>query len=69
MGVAYQYGAIAGAEGRRRPEATRPHELWAYDFVHDRWASGEALKCLVGVDEHTRLCLAIEVGGRIASER
>lgn len=47
--------------------ATRPHEMWAYDFVHDRCANGEALKCLVIVDECTRLCLAIEVGGRVAS--
>jgi putative transposase len=47
--------------------ATRPHELWAYDFVHDRCTNGEALKCLVIVDEYTRLCLAIEVGSRIAS--
>jgi putative transposase len=51
----------------RPPAARRPHEMWADDVVHDRWANGEALKCLVIVDEYTRLCLAIEVGGRVAS--
>jgi putative transposase len=41
--------------------------MWAYDFVHDRCANGEALKCLVIMDEYTRLWLAIEVGSRVAS--
>jgi putative transposase len=53
----------------RLPEATRPHEMWAYDFVHDRCANGAALKCLAVVDEYTRLCLAIEVGSRINSRQ
>ena len=52
----------------RLPEATRPHEMWAYDFVHDRCANGAALQCLAVVDEYTRLCLAIEVGSRIDSQ-
>jgi putative transposase len=55
----------AGSPSPRPPEATRPHEIWAYDFVHDRCANGEALKCLIVVDEYTRMCLAIEVGGRL----
>jgi putative transposase len=53
----------------RLPEATRPHEMWAYDFVHDRCANGAALKCLAVGDEYTRLCLAIEVGSRIDSQQ
>lgn len=53
----------------RLPEATRSHEMWAYDFVYDRCANGEALKCLTVVDEYSRLCLAIEVDGRIDSGR
>jgi putative transposase len=53
----------------RRPEATRPHEMWAYDFVYDRCANGEALKCLAVVDEYTRLCLALVVGSRIDSSQ
>jgi putative transposase len=53
----------------RLPEATRPHEMWAYDFVHDRCANGAALKCLAVVDEYTRFCLALEVGSRINSQQ
>jgi putative transposase len=59
----------AGPPSPRPPEATRPHEIWAYDFVHDRCANGEALKCLIVVDEYTRMCLAIEVGGRLDARR
>jgi putative transposase len=59
----------SGLPSARLPEATRPHEMWAYDFVHHRCASGEGLKCLVVVDEYSRLCLAIGVGRRIASEQ
>jgi putative transposase len=55
----------AGPPALRPPEATSPHEIWAYDFVHDRCANGEALKCLIIMDEYTRMCLAIEVGGRL----
>jgi putative transposase len=43
--------------------ATRPHQTWAMDFVHDTCANGHALKCLTLVDEHTREALAIDVGG------
>jgi len=53
------------------PAALRPYQNWAVDFVHDRLASGRVIKCLVVVDEYSRLCLAIEVdfgisGGRVA---
>ncbi len=40
-----------GAPAARPLAATRPHEMWADAFVHDRCANGEALKCLVIVDE------------------
>jgi putative transposase len=53
----------------RPPEATGPHDIWAYDFVHDRCANGQPLKCLAVVDEYTRMCLAIEVGHRIDSRQ
>jgi putative transposase len=49
----------------RLPKASRPNEIWAYDFVYARCANGDALKCLVVVDEYSRMCLAIEVGGRV----
>jgi putative transposase len=62
---------------RRRPASSRPrptppqqrHHVWAYDFVFDRCANGQILKCLTVVDEYTRECLAIDVAGRIRSTR
>jgi putative transposase len=59
----------AGPPSPRPPEASTPHDIWAYDFVHDRCAHGEPLKCLAVVDEYTRRCLAIEVSHRIDSRR
>ena len=46
----------------RLPGAVTPNAVWTYDFIHDRLASGTALKLLCVLDEHTRECLAIEVG-------
>lgn len=46
-----------------------PNEVWSYDFVHDRCANGQTVKCLTVIDEHTRECLAIEVGTSIRSQR
>ncbi len=43
--------------------------MWAYDFVHDRCANGQKLKCLTIVDEWTHESLAIEVAGSIRSRR
>jgi putative transposase len=43
--------------------------VWAYDFVFDRCANGQQLKCLTVVDEWTRECLAIEVAGTIRSSQ
>ena len=65
---------------RRRPRRRRcgtdirlsgsvqPDGVWTYDFIHDRTASGTALKLLCVLDEHTRECLAIEVGRWIRSQ-
>ena len=46
----------------RLPGAVTPNSVWTYDFVHDRLANGTAIKLLCVLDEHTRECLAIEVG-------
>jgi putative transposase len=62
---------------RRRVAVSRPRPLppravnhvWAYDFVFDRCANGQTLKCLTIVDEWTRECLAIDVAGGIRSAR
>lgn len=58
--------------GRCRPRplpALGPNQVWAYDFVFDRGANGQQLKCLTMIDEYTRECLAIEVAGSIRSGR
>ena len=58
------------ASGRPRPQApTGANQVWAYDFVFDRCANGQQLKCLTVTDEWTREGLAIEVDGRIRSAR
>ncbi len=58
------------AAGRPRPlPPTAVNHVWAYDFVFDRCANGQTLKCLTIVDEWTRECLAIDVAGGIRSGR
>ncbi|HEY3325666.1 MAG TPA: IS3 family transposase [Novimethylophilus sp.] len=52
----------------RIPGATQPNNVWTYDFVHDRLADGGTLKMLCILDEHTRECLAIEVGNSLRSQ-
>ncbi len=54
---------------RRRVAASRPrptpptasNHVWALDFVFDRCANGQVLKCLTVVNEWTREALAIDV--------
>jgi putative transposase len=43
--------------------------VWSYDFVFDHCANGQRLKCLTITDEWTKEGLAIEVDGRIRSQR
>jgi putative transposase len=66
------------ATGRPRPHApTGANQVWSYDFVFDRCANGQQLKCLTVTDEWTKEGLAIEVvleacvphDGRIRSGR
>lgn len=58
------------ATARPRPRApTGANQVWSYDFVFDRCANGQQLKCLTVTDEWTREGLAIEVDGRIRSAR
>ena len=51
----------------RGPEATRPNEVWSYDFIHDRTEYGQRLKMLTVLDEYTRECLEIRVDKRMDS--
>ena len=58
------------ATGRPRPNApTGANQVWSYDFVFDACANGQQLKCLTVTDEWTKEGLAIEVDGRIRSNR
>ena len=58
------------ATGRPRPNApTGANQVWSYDFVFDWCANGQQLKCLTITDEWTKEGLAIEVDGRIRSNR
>ena len=55
---------------RPRPEApSGANQVWSYDFVFDRSANGQQLKCLTVTDEFTKEGLAIDVDGRIRSPR
>ena len=56
--------------GRPRPQAPAfANHVWAYDFVFDRCANDQQLKCLTVVDEYTCESLAIDVAGSIRSGR
>lgn len=48
------------ANGVTRRSASRPNEVWAWDFFHDRLADGRAVKWLACIDEYTRECLLLE---------
>ena len=53
--------------GCTRRRATRPNEVWSYDFVFDQTADGRRLKILPVVDEFTRECLVMLVGRRLTA--
>ncbi len=42
--------------------ALRRNDVWALDFVHDRYHDAEPLRCLTVKDEATGYCLAIKTG-------
>jgi len=47
------------AKGSQRRRASRPNEVWSWDFVFDTTSDGRTLKLLVVVDEFTRECLVL----------
>ena len=51
----------------RPKEATRPNEVWSYDFISDKTELGQKLKMLTVVDEFSRECLEIRVEKRMRS--
>jgi putative transposase len=58
----------ARGAGEARPQpATKPNEVWSFDFVHDQTIGGDKLKMLTVVDEYTRECLEIRVERKMDS--
>jgi putative transposase len=49
--------------------ATRPDEVWSYDFLESRTERGSKLRILTILDEYTRECLGIHVARSISSRR
>ena len=60
-------GASVNACHRRR--SLGKDDVWTWDFIHDRTSDGRPLKWLSIVDEHTRECLALEVGRGLNAQR
>jgi putative transposase len=50
-------------------KAIQPNHVWTYDFVLDAALNGDEIRCLTVVEEFTREALAIEVAGRIGSQK
>lgn len=55
------------ARKAERVRATRPREVWSYDFIHDRLENGVGLKMLTVLDEFTRECLGVLVARSITA--
>jgi transposase InsO family protein len=47
--------------------ASRPNQIWSYDFVASRTSDGRALRILNVVDEHTRVCIGSHVARSIGA--
>lgn len=52
----------------RSVEATRPNEVWCYDFMFKKTEYGERMKFLTMEDEFTKESLDIAVGRRMTSD-
>jgi putative transposase len=48
--------------------ALRRNDVWAWDFVHDRYHDAEPLRCLTVKDEATGYCLTIKTGRHLQHE-
>lgn len=60
-----RYGDSTGCLQR----ATRPNEVWGYDFLESRTDRGSKLRMLTILDEYTRECLIIYVARSISHAR
>ncbi|MCC6456905.1 MAG: IS3 family transposase, partial [Caldilineaceae bacterium] len=63
--VKRRYGDSTG----RLQRATRPNEVWSYDFLESRTERGGKLRMLTILDEYTRESLAIHVARSISSRQ
>jgi transposase InsO family protein len=54
-----------GTSTALRQRATRPNEVWSWDFVEDQTERGGKLRLLTLLDEYTRQCLALHVAWSI----
>jgi transposase InsO family protein len=57
------------ANGIDRRRATRPNDVWCWDFVEHSDHRGRPLRWLTLVDEFTRECLLLEVKRSMSGER
>jgi transposase InsO family protein len=48
-----------------KQKATRPNDVWSYDFLFDVTHKGQVLKIMPIIDEFTRCCLALVVATSI----
>jgi putative transposase len=63
--VKRRYGDSSGTLRR----ASRPNEVWSYDFLEGRSERGGKLRMLTVLDEYTRECLTIHVARSISSRQ
>lgn len=43
----------------KRLRASKPNEVWSWDFVYDQTANGQSMRILSVVDEYTRQCFSV----------
>jgi putative transposase len=43
----------------KRLRASKPNEVWSWDFVYDETANGQGMRILSVVDEYTRQCFSL----------
>jgi putative transposase len=54
-----------GPQQNERLRASRPRQVWSWDFVEDQTENGTRFRILTLMDEYTRQCLAIHAGWSI----
>jgi len=54
-----------GLSTSERQRASRPNDVWSWDFVEDQTENGTRFRILTLLDEYTRRCLAIHVAWSI----